>query len=299
MHAREVLTAYHDTVLAEQAFLASDAPALVEGKALPHFGGILAAGPDLARNLDETKPLLSHRLAMSTYATFSRPPLGLTPNDRDSIAAFHNDVILPLAGIQTEVEPTARLAASVEPDETCPRTESTFVDALRQIEHVQQDGKLPRWIGPNHVAHPRLNVYRDEHGTPLILQKRRQIRLGMTLVHTLLDDALIVPAGTFVAIDGRSNAGVIDETSRMYQPPSKRTPQGWSLQTFTINSDFEVRPLRIGPWAYDDPTRRAFYGITRTFSDRAHYDRRRVKQVAGHTLDDFRGAATHIMEFST
>ncbi|MCA9330727.1 hypothetical protein KC957_01660 [Candidatus Saccharibacteria bacterium] len=296
MSGRAVLGEYHAAVSAEQAYLGSTAPELVAASTLPHFGGVVASGAGLARNLDETKPLLSHRLAMSAYSTFSRPPLGLNPNDRDGIAAFHNDVVLPLAGIRIETTPTAQLAASREPSETCPKTEPTFIDALRQVDHVQQNGRAPRWVGPNHIAHTKLNVYADEQGSPLILQKRRDIRLGVTLAHMLLDDALIVPAGTFVAVDGRTNVGIVDEATHMYQPPSERTPQGWSFQTLTINRDFEIRPLRIGPWAYNDPTRRAFYGITRTPSDRAHYDRRRAKQVVNHTLDDFRAAADRIME---
>lgn len=292
-----IMDAYHDAISAEVAYLDSGTPELVQGYSLPYLGSVVASGATLIRNLDNTKPLPSHRLAIAAFSAVSNPLEGMTPNDTDAIAAFHNDVILSLAGVSVDAVPTHSVRSSVLGGETCPLTETTFVDAIRQVDYVAREERAPRWVGPNHVAHRTLSVYAGEDGEPLILRKRRDITLGLALKHLLLNDSMIIPAGTFVSVGGRS-AQVAAELSgtHVYQAPTKANPEGWSFRSYTVSDRFAVRPLRIGPWAYDDATRRGFFGIDRTATERPHYQRGRSRQITNHTLDDFRATANQIME---
>lgn len=203
-------------------------------------------------------------------------------------------MILPLAGIRILSEPTARLTVSPVLDETCQRTEPTFVDALWQIAYVEKKGRLPRTPSPRRTIHDRMSVYTDEQGSPLILRKQRDSRLGITLSNILLNDALVVPAGTFVGVDSRDTTGITDQAAHAYQQAGKHTPRERSFHLFTVSSSFAIRPLRIGPWAYDDPIRRAFFAIERRpMGER--YDRGRARQIISHTLADFQQAAERII----
>ncbi len=292
IRAREVSDHYRDVVATEQAILRSEDPLLMAGMHLPRIGGVVQSRGSLANNLSSIRPRPSHRLLISAFSALSDQ--GLDRNVRDSIGTFSDNFCLPLAGLTApDDKKSYALTSSGDSSETCPQTEPTFIGALQQVIDLAEGKKVPR-ASLNRAFHRTISTYHAEDGTPLILRKRNNIGLGLILEDMRLDDAATLPAGTVVGFDRKTNGAHLEQ-SWCYKPPAKRSVEGFKLQSFIMDSQLAVRPLRITPWAYDNPLDRAVFGI----DGPGNIDRGRATQVAAYSIEDFRAAAATIMELCT
>lgn len=289
----ELFEHYRTVLAAECDALDSQQEMMVRAVGIPRMGALLASRSGLANNVSEIRPLPSSRLLIGAFGALNGTDL--TRNEKDAVAAFSNTYLLPLAGLRVEpVDATHQLASTSYASETCPQSEPTFADALRQIDDLSEGKKTPSF-SPFRVFHKRLSVYSASDGTPLILRKQLNISLGLTLEHIMLDDAAIIPAGTIVATQPGTN-GIRQQDGWRYKAPQKDNGEGYRLSTFDIDDTFGIRPMRVSPWAYANALDRALFGVTHDIHDRWHYDLPRVHAVTKYSLDDFRQGAAQILE---
>lgn len=190
---------------------------------------------------------------------------------KPQLATFITEDLMPICGL---APPTNEIQTVIggERRDPCKDAETYFVECLSQI-NGQSEGRQTR-----------ISVYHTPEGTPLAIRKSYEQSTALTL-----QPAELIPAGTIASISYNKRAKTTGKTtlSRDYY---------CSLATYQVDGELELAPLRISPWAYDDPIDRALFAVTDNGQGKPHYSERRAELITGHNLDDFRQAADQVMQ---
>jgi hypothetical protein len=189
--------------------------------------------------------------------------------------------------VTSPAQNTAAVELLGEDLRSCSQAEDFFVLAVKQI-------------GSNGRAddHDRISVYHNADGTPIALRKTKIESTALLLEPAVSPQLVPIPAGTVVHVGPNASyvkTGEFDYLDRRNRPKTR-------YQTFEVGGEdtgLEVAPLRLSPWAYEDPLDRAVFAISRyNTGAEVQYDSDRAKLAQGFSIDDFRLAARSVMDIA-
>lgn len=158
----------------------------------------------------------------------------------------------------------------------CPDAEGHFVDVVEQVDTRSYCGQ------------PRISVYHDETGTPVVLRKSFEESSALLLQDVCAED-LRIPRGTFV--------GLADETQATLSGQKTMTDDDstWELESYCIENEFAIAPGRLSPWAYNSALEREMFAIQR-YANFTLFDSVRADQCSRHSLSSFRRVSIKILQ---
>lgn len=191
---------------------------------------------------------------------------------------FTSDVLVPLAGISPQVaahEGTWTRSGSA----ACGMAEVRFLAALHQIRELRGMGQK------------KISTYHDDAGEPVLFRKSNGSSTAISLTAIALGEDAVIPAGTIL--------GMGDGMNR--QQTGEYAGDGFTLATFAIPQVLEVTPIRVSPWAYDNPADRAVFGLPRgkVGDIREDCERTRADQFENIPLGNFAEASQRIIDLCT
>ena len=195
------------------------------------------------------------------------------------------DSIYGLAHIQTE---TAAIQGELGKQRHlgCSDAEGRFVSTLRRVE----DEEERLLAGPD----TEIIVYHDDTETPILLQKATGEKTSITLQGIGFGD-FVLPPGTIVTLDRGAKVG---DTGIKYRRSD-------ILVTRELQKTQKILPVRLSPWAFNDPMDRAIFGTSGMAEignprpeelTSADCYMTRAKLCAEHRIDDFRACAQKVLE---
>lgn len=150
----------------------------------------------------------------------------------------------------------------------CSNAELYFIHALQQI----REGCCKN--------QPKVSVYHDQDGAPVLLRKNKEVDSALTLRGMEISGVPIVP-GTIMGVDERASK---EKTGSL-----RFRKYGFEVATYLLPSDLLVNPIRISPWAYDNPLDRVLFAMYD--EEPIEVDRDREERVVSYSIDDFRRCA--------
>ncbi len=222
--------------------------------------------------LGKTSPRLGCAILRRPYDDItSLRSVGKKPSQE--AVAFLSETILPLCQVPPSTAPV-KVKFGKKGSDACQRAERFFGQCLKQIETGEYHGQ------------PRISVYHGPDGTPFALRKSTDESTALTLIPVASHGLEVAPAGTIVALGDKMN--------------KKRTGEeelpGFRLETYLVDKALTLSPVRLSPWAYDNPLDRSLYAISNAWVEEPQYDRIRARIVELYSLSDFRQASRTVME---
>lgn len=161
------------------------------------------------------------------------------------------------------------------PGGACDLAEGAFNAALQQVRRGRYKDNV------------RISAYHDESGTPLLFRKTADERTALTLVPFQMK-GFAIPAGTIVGVSNKAFA----------KPIGRDEHKRFAFESWRWTDDYGIRPLRLSPWAYEDPEDRALFACEGWpfEGDWVEYDRYRADMVKRTSLEDYTAAAQRIVE---
>lgn len=208
------------------------------------------------------------------------------PADSRRSSQLLGNFVLP--GLRTTASERLIVASQSTNDNTniaCVQTEARFVGALKQIKTR------------SYRLQSRVSVTVDETGTPVLFRKGNAESTALTLCN-LEVGGCIFPPGTIV--DVRDN----NENNPTHTKRNKLNGHREQLDVHAIPEDLTAAPVRLSPWAFDDPLDRAIFGmsggIIRGASDLqmskdSSFEASRAEIAQTYNISDFRDAANQVL----
>lgn len=187
---------------------------------------------------------------------------------------FANDVLVPLSGISPE-DATHEGTWSRSNSAACGMAEYHFLSALRQTRELQGN-------------HDRISTYIDDSGNPVLFRKSNFESTAISLRAIALGEDVVIPAGTILGLGNNMNR----------QQTGEYNGSWFTLATFAVPQVLQITPIRVSPWAYDNPADRAVFGLPRGRVSALREDCRRTPEefIEQTTLDDYVDASQRIVE---
>ena len=140
--------------------------------------------------------------------------------------------------------------------------------------------------GGPHGSQRRISTYFDEAtGMPLAFRKGYDESTALLLRPVELEHGLVLPAGMIVGFGRGKRAAEV----RQYR--------GVTISAFPFKSSDGMEFGRLSAWAFDDSDTRRMFALTGTgWYGGLDYDVARGRRLAGTTLEDFRHAASQILQ---
>ena len=189
--------------------------------------------------------------------------------------------VLGIAGIVDA--PEHRVSIGRYNYDLCREAEPRFIDAIRMSRRTKSD-----------VRQPVITVCHDEASRPVFLQKTTS-RTALSLV-TLDIGGVPVPPGTILGVNS------LDEGAHTGSYAHRTLAGKVTYRSYPITTGdqaVKLAPLRLSAWAHPDPEYRAFFGlksnVIRSDQD-IRFNPERVELVEQYSLDDFRYAASRMLE---
>lgn len=162
------------------------------------------------------------------------------------------------------------------PGGACPLADEAFNAALQQVRRER------------YVEHSRISAYHDQNGTPLLFRKTADERTALTLVPFEMK-GFTIPAGTIVGVSSNTFFA---------KPTGRDEHKRFAFESWQWTDDYGITPLRLSPWAYENPEDRALFACEGWpfEGDWMEYDRYRADMIKRTSLDDYAAAAQRIVE---
>lgn len=208
------------------------------------------------------------------------------PTDSSRASNLLGNFVLPgLKTIASEGVIVASQSTSIDTSIACIQTEARFVGALKQINTR------------SYQLQNRVSVTVDETGTPVLFRKGNAESTALTLCNLEVGEC-VFPPGTIVDI--RDN----NENNPTHTRRNKLNGHRERLDVHALPDEFTAAPVRLSPWAFDDPLDRAIFGmsggIDRQGSDlqiprSSSFEASRAEIAQAYSIDDFRDAANQVL----
>ncbi len=208
------------------------------------------------------------------------------PTDSKRSSQLLGNLILP--GLKTTASNTVIVATQSTNDDTsiaCVQTEAKFVGALKQVN------------SRSYQLQNRVSVTVDETGAPVLFRKGNAESTALTLCN-LEVGGCIFPPGTIVDI--RDN----NENNPTHTMRNKLNGYKERLDVHALPDEFTAAPVRLSPWAFDDPLDRAIFGMSGgiikedsglQISKDSSFEASRAEIAQVYNIGDFRDAANQVL----
>ena len=191
---------------------------------------------------------------------------------------FMSQLLVPLAGINPQV-PVYESGWTSKKGDACSMAEWRFIDALQQV----------KWLRT--IGQPIVSTYHDEDGSPILFRKSDYESTAINLKALAMGDDIVLPAGTIVAVSNTMNRN----------PTGQRKGRSFTLASYALPQTINIAPIRISPWAYDDPIDRATFALAGNglIGEGYYYDRGESMNFQRYSLEDYAEASRQIIELCT
>ncbi len=231
--------------------------------------GVAAVG---SRMLQSTPtPLLQLTSEFLTIVSMDTTP----SSDKEAYAHVLRDFILPLTRARIE-KPRAEADFGGTYNNSCPVAERSFADLVAQVKNPRQKDLTYR--------NDKVSTYLSNTGVPMLLRKTVDVSTALSLVDIEMP-GLVLPAGTIVNIDHEGTSQI-----------AERVKYGATYKTFEFGGTPKIRPLRLSPWAFDDPMDMTLFA-DRAIKNPTVPDFEDTGKLVHLGIKDFRQAALRVMEF--
>lgn len=279
MRRSDVIKRHGDRTEAERQFLADNRRRFsANTNRLPHAA--CALDTVKGRVVENIVPLASHAIIRESWLDLEHALRTRSVEKITQLRRLMNGLLLPMAGIELSHEPIPVNHSNDLRRGDCSYAETAFFEAVKQVRTHRL------------ASQSEIDIYHTALGKPLLFQKNRDNSTALAL-QTFDLEGMVIPAGMIVCMPYDQNISI----SRR-----RRINEGW--QAFNINShmveaeQLVIDPLRLSPWAYEDPLDRALFALDGYDND-LYCSPERAHKVTKYDIDDFREAASRIIELCT